>query len=127
MILQHLYCLVIRYAARKEVNNCDICQRKKRSNAKYFKLPTKEAAEIPWNKLCVDLIFPYVIIRKGQRENLNLKSVTMIDPVTGWFKITQYDDKCVGQYPTIKLGTRKVGSKGIIHGIDGTRTEMRTR
>ena len=69
MILQHLYCLVIRYAARKEVNNCDICQRKKRSNAKYFKLPTKEAAEIPWNKLCVDLIGTCIIRRKVKKEN----------------------------------------------------------
>ena len=26
---------------------------------------------------------------------LNLKSNTMTDPVTGWFKIMQYDDKIV--------------------------------
>ena len=31
--------------------------------------------------------------KKGKKENLNLRSVTMIDPVTGWFKIIQYDDK----------------------------------
>ena len=44
-------------------------------------------------KICVDIIGPYVIIRKGQKENLNLKNVTMIDPGTGWFEITQYDNK----------------------------------
>ena len=44
-------------------------------------------------KICVDIIGPYVIIRKGQKENLNLKTVTMIDPGTGWFEITQYDNK----------------------------------
>ena len=36
---------------------------------------------------------PYVIRRKGQKENLNIKAVTMIDRVTGWFEITQYNDR----------------------------------
>ena len=61
MILQHLYWPDIRDAVRNEVINCDTCQRKKRSNKKYGILPAKLAEEIPWNKLCVDLIRPYVI------------------------------------------------------------------
>ena len=44
------------------------------------------------NKLCVDIIGPYKIRRKW-KETLILKSVTMIDPVTGWFEVTQYRDK----------------------------------
>ena len=59
---------------------------------KYGKLPAKSAEETPWNKLCVDLIGPYRILRKG-KEPLILKSVTMIEPVTGWFEVTQYNDK----------------------------------
>ena len=43
------------------LNNCDTFQRTKLSNKKYRKLPAKLAEEIPWNKLCVDLIGPYVI------------------------------------------------------------------
>ena len=35
------------------------------------------------------------MIRKGKRLNLNIKSVTMIDPIIRWFKITQYDKKTV--------------------------------
>ena len=31
---------------------------------KYGKLPAKKAKETPWNKLFVDIIFHYVIIRK---------------------------------------------------------------
>ena len=62
----------------------------KQSNIKDGKSPDKEAEEILWNKLCVDIISPYVIRRNLQRENLNLKSVTTIDPVIGWSKITQY-------------------------------------
>ena len=30
---------------------------------------------------------------KGKKENLIQKVVTMIYPVTGWFEISQYDDK----------------------------------
>ena len=36
---------------------------------------------------------PYVIRTKGKKEKLYLKSVTTIYPVTGWFKLTQYDQK----------------------------------
>ena len=60
---------------------------------KYGKLTAKEAKGIPWIKLCVDLIGPYVIRIKGKKENLNLKAVKTIDPVTGWSEITQYNNK----------------------------------
>ena len=45
------------------------------------------------NKLFVDLNGPYSMPIKGQKENLNLKAVTMIYPVTGWFEITQYNNR----------------------------------
>ena len=61
-------------------------------NLKNGKLPYKLAEETPWNKLCVDLIGPYIICRKG-KEPLILKVVTMIQPVTGWFEVTQYSNK----------------------------------
>ena len=66
-------------------NSPDIFQHTKRSNKKYGKLRAKLDEEIPCNKVCVDLIGPYFIRRKGKKENLHLKAVTMIDPVTGWF------------------------------------------
>ena len=46
-------------------------------------------------KLCVYLIVLYVIREKGQKEHFNLKAVTKKYPVTGWFKITQYNQKIV--------------------------------
>ena len=76
-----------------EVTNCDTCQRTKQSNKKDGKLPAKLAEEITWNKICVDIIVPYFIRREGKKENLHLKSVTTIDPITGWFEIAQYKDK----------------------------------
>ena len=81
MILQHLYWPDIRNSVRREVTNCETWQRTKRSNIKYGTSPAKLDEEIPWNKLCVYLIGPYVIIRKVSKGNLHLKSVTMIDMV----------------------------------------------
>ena len=60
------------------------------SQQKCGKLPAKLEEETPWNKLCVDLIGPYKMCRKGP---LILKAVTMIDPVTGWFEVRQYSNK----------------------------------
>ena len=92
IIRQRLYWHGIIDAVQKEVPNCDTCKRTKWSNTKYGKLPYKLAEEILWNKICVDLIGPYVIRRKGKKENLHLKSITMIDTVTGWFEVLRYDD-----------------------------------
>ena len=93
IICQHLYWPDIRDAVRKEVSNCDTCQRTKPSNKKYDKLPAKLAEEIPWNKICVDLIETYAIRLKGKKENLHIKSVTLTYPVTGCFEVVRYYDK----------------------------------
>ena len=77
------------------MTNCDTCKRIKLLNKKYGKLTAKLAEEIPWNKLCVYLIGPSVIRRRNKKENLHLKSVVIIDPVTGLFEIAQYEDKIV--------------------------------
>ena len=93
MIHQYFYCNGIRYAIYKEVTNHETHQLTKGSNIKYGKLPAKEAKEIPRNKPCVDIIGLYAIWRKGWKENINIKAITMIDPVIGWFEITQYNNK----------------------------------
>ena len=92
IIFHHLYWPGIRKTVRKEATKCDVCQRTKRSTKKYGKLPAKLAEEILRNKICVDLTGPYKICRKW-REPIILKAVTMIELVTGWFEIMQYNDK----------------------------------
>ena len=74
VVCHHLYCLNIRDSVRKEVNNCDTCQRTKLPNKNYGKLPAKLAEEIPWYKLCLDLIGPYVVRGKGGEIELTSKS-----------------------------------------------------
>ncbi len=71
---------------------CQTCQKTKRSTKKYGHLPPKEAETQPWDKLCVDLIGPYTIKRKG-KKNLTLWCVTMIDPATGWFEMREIKTK----------------------------------
>ena len=89
---QHLWWPKMRNQITNSVISCSTCQRTKRRSKKFGHLPPKEAEAQPWDKLCIDLIGPYTIRRKGQ-ENLICKCVTMIDPATGWFEIHQYDDK----------------------------------
>ena len=74
------------------VATCDSCQRNKRRHKKYGHLPAKTAEAKPWDKLCVDLIGPYSINRKGDKSQV-CRCVTMIDSATGWFEIHEYDDK----------------------------------
>jgi len=89
---QHLFWPKMRDQITKYVQACPTCQKNKRQVKKYGWLPPKEAEAIPWDKMCIDLIGPYKIRRKGKKD-LICKCVTMIDPATGWFEIHQYDDK----------------------------------
>ena len=68
---QHLYWPGIRKSVQKEVTNCDVYQRTKQLTKK-GKLPAKLAEETQWNKLCVDIIGPYIIRKKRERVS-NLK------------------------------------------------------
>ena len=54
-------------------------------NQKYSKLTDNLDEEIPWNKLCIYLIYPYQIRMKGDNPDLIIKSITMVYPVTGYF------------------------------------------
>ena len=88
MICQHLYWSDIRNNVRKEVTECDVCQRIKWSTKTYSQLPAKLTEEITWDKLCVDIIGTNNTRRKGVKP-LILKAITMIDPITGCFGIKQ--------------------------------------
>ena len=89
---QHFHWPKMRAQITHNVTTCLNCQRNKRKKDKYGHLPPKEAEATPWDKLCVDLIGPYVINRKG-KPRLTCQCLTMIDPATGWFEIHPREDK----------------------------------
>ena len=90
---QHLWWADMRKHIRKFCARCPTCQKNKRDPRKFGFLSPKEAEAIPWEKMCVDLISPYTIRRKKPAKNLTCKCITMIDPATGWFEISQIPDK----------------------------------
>eukprot|EP00957_Ditylum_brightwellii_P014005 1056480-Ditylum_brightwellii.AAC.1 len=54
----------LRVAIRQHVKSCKCCQFGKRRKRKYGHMPPKIANQVPWQKVCVDLIGPYTL--KGQ-------------------------------------------------------------
>ena len=91
-IRQHLTWPGLRNHVQTCVQTCDVCQRYKKQKKHYGHLPAKDAEAQPWETLCVDMIGPYQIRRKGKKP-LKLRAVTMIDPATGWFDIVEVTDK----------------------------------
>ena len=91
-IRQHFYWKNLRDDVQKVCSTCTICQFNKRQNKKYGHLPEKQADATPWDTLCVDLIGPYNIKGKDDKQ-LKLWCLTMIDPATGWFEMKDIPDK----------------------------------
>jgi len=72
--------------------SCDKCQRFKKKRVKYGKLPPKVAEVVPWETLCIDLVGPYTVTLKNNKET-TLSAMTFIDPATGWFEIAELGNK----------------------------------
>ena len=75
---------------------CDLCQRFNKIKNKNGKLPPKNAEVVPWNLLCVDLVGPYTVTLKNNKET-TLNAMTFIDPATGWFEIVEVEQKTSAQ------------------------------
>ena len=92
-IRQHYTFRNLSQMVKDHVRKCPTCQTCKKSpGQKYVHVPVKTAEAEPWDKLCVDLIGPYSVKRKGKKK-LTLWAVTMIDPATGWFEMKEIKDK----------------------------------
>ena len=65
-LCQHFDWKGLRTTVHDVCKKCPTCQRAKTNNQKYGKLPPKQAETNPWDTLCVDLIGPYKISRKGK-------------------------------------------------------------
>ena len=71
---------------------------KKNNKRNYGLLPETKAESEPWEKLCIDLIGPYPVPTVGRKKKnepppVQLWSVTMKDPATGWIVIKEIKTK----------------------------------
>ena len=81
---------------RKDVQHlckhCHTCQMfKKSGRKKYGLLPAKEAECVKWSRVNVDLWGPATV--QNGNQTLKIHVMTMIDPVTGWFKVAELKDR----------------------------------
>ena len=83
---------------------CPTCQRYKTTNQKYGKLPHKPSENNPKDTLCVDLIGPCTIPRKGKTP-LKLWCLKMMDPATGWSEMAQIPNKTAAEIADISEKT----------------------
>ena len=101
-------------AIQEYVRTCPVCQRAKRTEKKYGKLPLKIAEDpIPWQRVNVDLIGP-LSAKTPDGKKHSFDALTMIDPATGWFEVVQvkrrtaevvaaaFDDTWLSRYPRPK-------------------------
>ena len=96
-LLQVCYWKGLTAQAKKFAKHCPVCQKFKKKNKKYGKLPPKEVDKLtPWHTVHIDLIGPYTVSTKQHAPGgevidveLHLTCMTFVDPATGWFEITQ--------------------------------------
>jgi len=72
---------------------CHTCQLTKPKLIKFGHRPEKIVEEIPWERVCIDLIGPYTFGSPKKSDETTLHCLTMIDPATGWFEIAEIPAK----------------------------------
>jgi hypothetical protein len=93
-IAQHYTWKGMRKTIQDVCQRCKSCQLWKKSHLKMGHLPEKTAEDIPWEKVCIDLIGPYTVGDEKKKDDVTvLHALTMIDPVTGWFEIAEIPAK----------------------------------
>ena len=70
-----------------QIKVCNTCHRNKKQNFRYGKLTSNKAEAIPWDRLLVDLIVPYKIIREGCEKPLIIKALNNYGKTTSEFNI----------------------------------------
>jgi Integrase zinc binding domain len=90
-IHSHLVWSQLSSDVKKHIKSCHQCQRCKNPRKKYGHLALKDIDQNPWDKISVNLIGPYTVTTKHEKE-LNLHALTMYDPATGWFEVAEIKD-----------------------------------
>ncbi len=81
-----MYWKGMRTTIRSLTKFCRSCQINKRRSWKYGHLPPKTVYTIPWECLCVDLIFPYTLKGKDDLQ-IAFMALTMINPLLAGLRL----------------------------------------
>jgi Integrase zinc binding domain len=90
---QHFTWRGMRKTVEDVCGKCQSCQLQKPKLKRLGHLPPKLLEEIPWERLCIDLVGPYTIGSKEKSDVATLHCLTMIDPVTRCFEIAEIPAK----------------------------------
>ena len=71
---------------RRQVSQCDLCQRLKRGTRQYGLLAPRNAQTPPWHTVATDCVGPWVIALRGGRE-FSLRALTSIDITTNLLEL----------------------------------------
>jgi hypothetical protein len=80
----------------KYMKKCRICQLCKNPHKLYGYSYKQDINQGPWHTICVNTIGPYSVTKKHDME-LNLLAITICDPATGWFDVTEIEDKTAAE------------------------------
>eukprot|EP00957_Ditylum_brightwellii_P105566 8047462-Ditylum_brightwellii.AAC.1 len=69
-------------AIRQYVKSCKRCQFGKQRKQKYGHVPPKIANQVPWQKVCINLIGPYTL-KDQDSKTIDFVCLTIIDPAAG--------------------------------------------
>ena len=98
---QHFTWKKMRSTVQHVCQHCKACQLNKPKLRKLGHLPPKIPEEIPWERLCIDLVGPYTVGDKKKENEATLHCLTMIDPVTGWFEIKEIPAKSADEVANV--------------------------
>ena len=90
---QHFHWTNMRKTIQLHCSKCILCQKSKKNQQKFGKLPEKQAQCVPWCEVCIDLIGPYKFGNAKMNKEVRFHCLAMIDPATGWFEIVEISDK----------------------------------
>ena len=78
---------------KRVYKHCHTCQMSKNSGRKKYGLvPEKKGETTKWSQVNVDLWDPKTIRNKNGKD-YKIHVMTMVDPVTRWFELSQLKDK----------------------------------
>ena len=90
-IRRHFHHPDLRHVVRETIHNCPICPKVRRGHSQRGLLAPRQAPIAPWSEVHVDSIGPWTVSVPGKGNNIKVRALTCIDPVTNLVEITRQE------------------------------------